>query len=343
MANILYLGNHSVASTSGHRAQALVRLGHTVDIIDPYKHLSGQINSRWMGAIHFRTGYRFLNGRVAAWIEETTKDKSPDVVWVNSGELLGPSALQVLKDLRCPVVLYNNDDPTGQRDGRRFETLLRAFPYYDLVVVRQEKDIKELEGLGAQRVLRVLMSYDEECHKPFASTADIPKEFLSDVAFIGTWMRSERRDEFILGLIERGIPVSVWGNRWEKSPNFSRLRDHWKGGALSGRSYVAALQGAKICLGMISKGNRDMHTRRSVETPFAGGLLCAERTPIHSDMYREGVEAVFWDDADECARVCKDLLADDRKREQIRAAGRSRVLSLGVGNEDLCRRIIAAI
>jgi hypothetical protein len=343
MANILYIGSHSVASTSGHRAQALVRLGHAVDIIDPYKHLSGQVNSRWMGAIHFRTGYRFLSRKVAAWLEESTMDKSPDIVWVNSGELLGPSALQVLKGLKCPIVLYNNDDPTGNRDGRRFDSLLGAFPYYDLVVVRREKDNSELEALGAKRVLRVLMSYDEAHHMPFSSVDDIPKEFMSEVAFIGTWMRSERRDEFILALLEQQIPVSVWGNRWEKSPHFARLKDHWKGGALSGRNYVAALQGAKICLGMISKGNRDLHTRRSVETPFAGGLLCAERTSVHTEMYREGEEAVFWDDADECASVCKDLLVNDSKREHIRAAGRSRVLSLGVGNEDLCRRIIEAI
>ena len=343
MANILYLGNHSVASTSGHRAQALARLGHTVDVMDPYEQLSRQINSRWLGAIHFRTGYRFLNRTVASWLDEKVRDKAPDIVWVNSGELLGPSAMQVLKGLNCPIVLYNNDDPTGKRDGHRFDSLLKAFPFYDLVVVRREKNISELERLGAKRVMHILMSYDEVYHKPFASASDIPKEFLSEVAFIGTWMRSEKRDAFILSLLRQGVPVSIWGNRWEKSPHFAQLRDHWRGKALSGRNYVAALQGAKICLGMISKGNRDMHTRRSVETPYAGGLLCAERTPIHSEMYKEGEEAVFWGDADECAAICKDLLADDEKREKIRAAGRARVLSLGVGNEDLCRRILESI
>jgi hypothetical protein len=59
-------------------------------------------------------------------------------------------------------------------------------------------------------------------------------------------------------------------------------------------------------------------------------------------MYREGVEAVFWDDAEECAEVCLDLLANPQKREAIRSAGVRRVRELGIGNEDVCERIVAA-
>lgn len=91
---------------------------------------------------------------------------------------------------------------------------------------------------------------------------------------------------------------------------------------------------------MLSQGNRDLHTRRSVETTYAGGLLCARRTAIHLDMYTENQEAVFWDDADECIDVCKRLLADNEQRENIRKAGYNKVRALKVGNEDICTAIL---
>lgn len=340
MSNILYLGQSSTSSSSGHRARALGRLGHNVIISDPYKAFEKQLKSRWMGPLHFRSGYRLLTSAINRWMEEVVKENNPDLVWVNSGELFGPATMNTLKRLARPIVLYNNDDPTGGRDGHRFDLLLKSLQYYDLAVVMREVNVDEYKKNGAPRVIREFMSYDEEFHRPFSSISEVPQKFKSEVAFIGTWMRYEKRDEFLLELIQQGIPVSIWGNRWEKSPHFAKLKSHWRGNALAGRDYVAALQGAKICLGLLSKGNRDMHTMRSLETPFAGGLICAERTPEHQEMYKEGVEAVFWSDARECAEVCKRLLANDDERESIRLAGMKRVLSLKAGNEDVCRRVL---
>jgi spore maturation protein CgeB len=344
MANILYLGDGSPGSTSGHRASALSRLGHHTVVADPYKTFKKQLQSRWFGPIHFRTGYRFLNNAVVRWLKETIdKQTKPDIVWVNSGELFGPDSLKVLTGLSCPIVLYNNDDPTGGRDGRRFNSLISALPYYNLCAVMREINVNEFKDKGAKRVIRVFMSYDEEVHKPFANRDEIPDQFRSDVAFIGTWMRYEKRDEFLMTLIQQGINVSIWGDRWDKSPHFETIKPFWRGAALRGRDYVAAMQGAKICLGLLSKGNRDLHTQRTLETPYAGGLFCAERTSEHMQLYKEGVEAVFWSDADECARVCKQLLADDVLRENIRAAGMQRVRANRVGNEDACRTILNAL
>jgi spore maturation protein CgeB len=109
---------------------------------------------------------------------------------------------------------------------------------------------------------------------------------------------------------------------------------------LTGRDYVAALQGSKVCLGLLSKGNRDLHTTRSLEVTFAGGVLCAERTSEHLEMYKEGVDAVFWSDAKECAEKCRELLTDNVKREMIRIAGMKRVRELKAGNENVCQAIL---
>ena len=345
MAHLLYFGDSSPSSTSEHRARALERLGHTVALHDPDEVLTGSLWSRYTNVVHYRTGYRFVQARLGRWVQELLRQlpTPPDAVWVNSGELLGAPVLKLLRELGCPLILYNNDDPTGGRDGQRFGSLLKALSYYDLCAVMREANVAEYLALGAKRVLRVHMSYDEKVHQPFAHAADIPSAYRSEVVFIGTWMPKEKRDDFLLELVQRGVPLTIWGSRWAKSPHWPALRAVHRGDALSGRDYVAAMQGAKISLGLLSKGNRDLHTQRSLEVPYAGGLLCAERTTEHQAMYREGVEAVFWSDAAECARQCQALLQDEARREQIRAAGQQRVQQLQTGNEAVCRQILEGV
>lgn len=267
------------------------------------------------------------------------------MVWVNGGELIGAATANKLRQFGAPVVLYNNDDPTGKRDGRRFDSLLAALPAYDLCAVLREPNVGEFYAHGARSVHRVWMSYDEVMHRPFESIEDIPAAFRSEVAFVGAWIPGERRDEFMLSLTRQGIPLSIWGNAWQKSPNWGQIKRFWRGPSVHARDYVAAVQGSKIALGLLSKGNRDLHTSRSAEIPYAGGLLCAERTSEHLSMYKEGEEAVLWDNAEECAASCHSLLADTDLRERIRANGHARALKGTFGNEavltDIVQRVMA--
>ena len=341
MTKILYLGADKSGSTSLHRALALRRLGHDVTIKSPYKAVEKSLKSRFWGPVHYRTGYRLLQGKIKKWLTQIERTiGSQDLVWVNGGELFGADALEILKSLKVPLILYNNDDPTGGRDGRRFDSLLKSLPYYDLCVVRIEKKPEDFLELGATNVMSVKMSYDEVEHQPYSTHEEIPEQYRSDIAFIGTWMRGEGRDKFMLALVEGGLPISIWGGRWHKSPLWTDLKPYYRGGALSGKDYVAAMQGAKLCIGLLSKGNRDLHTRRSVEIPYAGGVLCAERTSVHLELFKDGEEAVFWDDVEECIQQCKELLANDARREQVRQEGMKRVRELKVGNEDICKKIL---
>ena len=152
-----------------------------------------------VGKFHFRTGYRFLQKTMKNWIKQTLAlNKNLDLIWVNSGELFGRQCVAQLRIQGVPVILYNNDDPTGGRDGRRFDSLLQAISLYDHCVMCREKNVTEYQALGAKSVQRVWMSYDEVAHAPFQNPNDIPESFKSEVAFIGTWMRHEQRDQFLL-------------------------------------------------------------------------------------------------------------------------------------------------
>jgi hypothetical protein len=239
------------------------------------------------------------------------------------------------------VVLFNHDDPTGKRDWRRFSTLRSAIPDYDLCAVVRFANVSEFAALGARAVVRAFMTYDEVAHAPGTQGYAVASEYRSDVCFIGANYKGEGRDIFLSKLIERGVDLAIWGDHWERSTVWSILKAHTRGGNLFGSAYVDAIRGSKVCLGLLSKRNRDEHTTRSMEIPYAGGVLCAQRTAEHINLYQEGKEAVFWSSVDECYDACVSLLADDDKREAIRHEGMRRVRENKTGNESLIGKVIS--
>lgn len=338
--NIYTFGTLKPGSTVVHRVHALERLGHHVVSLDPDDFIGK--HGFILSFIHFRTGYRLLQqqllSRLCSYFSTCTP--KPDLLWIDSGQYLGSTVLRWLRShLSCPFILYCNDDPTGPRDWPRYALLRSAFPYYDLCVYRREINELEWLALGARKVLRVWMSYDEVIHRP-----SIPYDSPShEVLFIGTNMATENRGSFLSSLHDSSVPLAIYGSRWQRSRFWRSLRSHIQGGSLADFDYARRLARSLLCLGMLSIHNRDLHTRRSVEVPASGGTLIAERTSEHKLLYEESVEAILWSSIDECIALCKYYLADPEASLLIRKAGHLHVLSLGVGNEDICNQILSAL
>ena len=168
---ILYLGDDAPGATSRHRASALGRLGHEVILKNPFAALSNQLSGRIRSSVHFRTGYRLIQTQPFApgWSKLLRRDTTGrfDLIWIDGGELFGKRALRSLRQSDVPIVLFNHDDPTGGRDGRRFDSLLEALPAYDLCTVVREPNIDEFKRRGARAVHRVFRGYDEVAPQPF--------------------------------------------------------------------------------------------------------------------------------------------------------------------------------
>lgn len=340
---ILYIGSTAPGATSLHRAEALRRVGHEVDAFDLSKSLGPSLTGRVMSRVHYRTGYRLLQPQVSAVIKaNSARIASSDVIWVDSGELIGPRALEFMRTLGHKLVLFNADDPTGGRDGRRFDSLVAALPAYDLCVTVRDETLAEFRQRGA-RAIKTWRGVDEVVHAPRSPQELAHLGQTDEIAFVGTWMRGENRDSTLAHLAGAGLPISIWGDRWQRSPLWSTLKPHWKGGALHDRPYALALSRASACLGFLSAGNRDLHTHRSLEVPYTGGVLIAQRTSEHVAMYREGEEALFWDDAEECAQQCRRVLEDPALAARLRTSGMARARELGVGNEKVVSTILETV
>lgn len=340
---VLYIGVAAPESTSRHRADALRRLGFVVSHLDPVHALAAWLRGL-QGKIHYHTGYRLLGQKVYRWLSSVVRGETRfDFCWVDGGEWLDPRAVNLLRAHCGRVILFNHDDPTGSRDARRFGTLRGSVRCYDLCAVVRQPNVEEMMAIGARKVVCVWRSYDEIAHRPADRGTPVADRFVSDVAFLGRNFRGEGRDRFLVELIRAGIRPAIWGDNWQASTEWDELRPFYRGRTLAGADYVDAIRGSKVCLGMLSKGNRDQHTTRTMEIPYAGGLLCAERTNEHQQLYVEGEEAIFWSDVRECIATCRDLLADPVRRARVQAQGLERVVANRVGNEDLCRKVIAEL
>ena len=337
---ILYLGPDY--GTSRHRADALRRIGHNVEIIDPWKFLPYSGFPRKLiaklviefGAAPFEPYIRWRLFRFIKW-------RRFDLIWNNQCHLIGPETAVLLKRFADCTLTYANDDPFGRRDGRVFSLYRRSIRHFDLAAVVRQPNVAEARAWGAASVALVRMSADEVAHRPLDLSSRDKDEWSSQVAFIGTWM--PERGSFLARLIELGVPLTIRGDRWSKSKEWFALKGAWSGPGIDGPDYVKAIQCAKVCLGLLSKENRDLHTTRSAEIPYIGSVLCAERTSEHLEMYREDEEAVFWSTPEECAEKCFDLLGNLGRCEAIASAGRERCIRDGYLNENIVASILATL
>ncbi len=333
MKTVLFLG--SPGGTSGHRAAAFKRLGFAVTVLDPAAFAP---RSRWAGIAEWKLAPEAVAWVVKRRLLEAVAGQRFDLVFVDSGSLVSRGLLQALRRQACHLVNYNHDDPFGPRDWVRFRAYRAAVSAYDLVVVVRQPNVAEAKSCGARDVLLTYRTADVIAHQPLPLPEALRARWASDVLFVGTWMGA--RGQFLLELMAHGVQPAIYGNSWQKAPEWPQLRGCWRGPGVDGDDYCHAIQSAKICLGFLSKDNRDLHTTRSLEVPRLGGLFCAERTAEHQALYAEGIEAVYWRDAAECAAQCLRLLADEPLRQRIAAAGQRRALQDSHTNDALILKII---
>jgi len=337
---ILHLGLKS--GNSLHRANALRRLGHEVDILDPWEFLSkGKFASTILRKLVYEIGAACLESFIRFRLDQALGNSFFDIIWNNQCELIGGQSAALLRNHCSSMVAFNNDDIFGGRDKNRFALYRDSVRHYDLAAVVREQNVAEAYALGTPAVIRVLLTADEVAHAPVALSAEDLKKWQSEVAFVGTWM--PERGPLLNRLLDLGVPLTLYGDRWYKAHEWSNIKKTWRGPGLVGQDYVKAIQSARICLGLLSKDNRDLHTQRSSEIPYIGSVLCAERTGEHQAMYRENEEALFWDTPEECAHNCFTLLADEPRRQTIACAGQQRCIQSGYLNERIIKGILDSL
>ena len=332
---ILYIGPDD--GNCRARLEAVRRMGHHALSIDPFAALP---TWRWSGTWSFKTGGLGFEGRVRRFIRRAIEGQTFDIAYVDNGELMSAAAIRMLRAYAGRVINYSPDNPYRGRDGNRWRLFLKAVPEYDVLFTPRLSSVDDALARGARRAVRIFQAADDMFKDPARlPDAAARTPFRSQVSFVGTWM--PERGAMLARLLDLGVPLRIFGPRWDRAPEYARLAPPTTGGSLPSLDYNAAVAAADISIALLSRGNWDRHTTRSLEIPTLGSLLCGERTEDHQMLYDEGREAVFWSSIEECAAQCQALLADPQRRANIAAAGRRRALANDHFNETFMHRLFA--
>lgn len=341
---IIYAGPLVEGRTCLQRMRALQRLGHEISEIDTCPSKVKAAQERFLYRVRRRLfGPKDLAGANAAILRRVAEGRA-DILWLDKGLTIEAKTIERVKKARpeCRVIGYSPDDMAGSHNQSR--QFLEHLPLYDLFFTTKSFGVEELKGMGCRRVEFVGNTYDPATHQPRSVTDEDRKRLGGPVGFIGNWESERALSLFKLAM--RGVPVRVWGNRWERCrfrhPNL-RLENR----PVWGEEYAKALCSFDVNLGLLSKLNRDLSTTRSIEIPACGAFLLAERTREHLELFEEGKEAAFFDGERELLEQLRHHLNHPEERSRIAAGGRERCLRGGYSNaqrlEQMLRKIEAIL
>lgn len=334
---ILFLGPKENATTR-QRILALEELGHELEIV--YDRIIGKKYNL------FTRIYRYLVRISGSRAEENNENKlllikankfKPDLIFITKGLTIKASTITKLRklDSNVKIICYSLDDIMNP--GNQSSKYLKAVPLYDMHFTTKTYNIPELYDYGAKKVLLHLNSYSKHIHKPLQLSENDKLRFGSDVSFVGGYEKD--RGEILLQLAKRGIVIRIWGNNWKKYPHkHKNLIIEYK--PAYGIDYTKVLCASKICLGFLRKINRDTITTRSVEIPATKSFFLAERTEDHTNLFKEGIEADYFDNIDELFQKINFYIENDEKRQKISLNGYKKILSLNLSYNDTMKVIL---
>ena len=296
---ILILGNSAPFHVGAHFANAARELELDVSFCDVTGAYSR--NRIWRTINWHLLGRR--PARLRTFSDKVLKicERNRPTILLSTGLApLNRVAVLALRAMKVRCANFLTDDPWNP--AHRAAWFLDALPNYDCVFSPRQANLEDLRALGCNAVYQLPFAYAPEFHFPETLSNAQQSEFESDVMFAGG--ADADRVPFLEALCDAGFRVMLFGHDWEKH---SRLRTCFRGHA-DPATLRRAVAGTKICLCLVRRANRDGHAMRSYELPALGGVLLAEPTNDHKDMFGEE-GALYFRDTPEMIAKAKWLVA----------------------------------
>jgi spore maturation protein CgeB len=311
---VTIVGNRGGTNIGGSFERAALAADLDVQVIEPKAAMEAQ---PWLRRFNW-----YLRGRRPTWLNrfssqavESCARHNSEVVVVTGISGLNADALGQLNKAGVKVANYLTDDPWNR--WHRAPWFLQALPEYFAVFSPRRANLRDLEEAGCRRASYLPFAYDPELHFPEMLSNDEGAALAADVLFVGG--ADKDRIPVCSAIAESGLSLAIYGDYWERS---GITKSFWRGRA-DPATLRKATCAARLCLCVTRKNNRDGHTMRSYEIPAIGGVVLAERTDDHQQLF--GDCALYFSDIPEMIANAKWLVAHQLEVRQMAVLAHKRV------------------
>jgi spore maturation protein CgeB len=334
---ILLYGEVREDSTANLLNQALLGLGHTVEVFDPAAFLftsrGHKLSNRILDRLLAPTVVRRIN---TAFLARAGQAR-PDVVLVIKGFHLTAETVSQIRQRLAPVLNWNPDDffnPANSSDS-----LLSAYREYDCILTPRGHLLDEYRSRGARRVEELEVYYAPTIHRPMPLDSSERAAWGADMAFIGTW--SKDREDLLLSL--DGLDVRIWGKYWQRASCRFRaaFRVEQRSADLSDMARV--VNATRININILRRENRDETNLKVFEILGCGGFLLTNRSRGVKALFRENSEIACYETPEELRQRCEYFLREEAERRAIAEAGLTAVTTRGHTTSDRARQLMAVV
>lgn len=324
---MLLVGNPDEVHLGSHLRRAAESLGLPVRLCDSTEAFAGSL---WRQKVAWwARGRRPARLRdFSAGVVETAKTWRPRYLVTTGISPVDAPALTALGALGIIRVNVLTDDPWNPVHEAPW--FMDALPLYDHVCSPRRLNLPDLAALCGRPATYLPFAYAPDVHFPQAPVStDDRRRFQADLMFAGG--ADPDRVHVLGGLIRAGLRVALYGGYWDKYPE---TRAHARG-MLDAAGLRMATAGAKVCICLVRRANRDGHSMRSFEVPAMRGCMLVEGTDDHRAMFgRADVAAVFFESLEAAVEQARALVRDDDRCVRLAESGHRLMTSGGQTYQD---------
>lgn len=309
LRNLVIVGYPQDYHIGAHLRNAAAQLGLSVSLIDPTQAFQApwvlrQIN--W----HLRERRPTYLENFNQHVVEQCRELEPDYLLVTGLLPVTESTIRNTRSQGTICANYLTDDLWNPvHYSRRHIAALSA---YDIVFSPRKANLDDLKAIGCSASY-MPFAYEPSIHFPSNAQDTIPDgDFDCDIMFYGGADRD--RVPIMKSILDAGFALRLYGGYWDKLRT-TRVASR---GHVMGAELRQAVAGARVCLCLVRRANRDGHVMRTFEVPAMGGCMLTEDTTEHRDLLGpEGENVLYFKSTTELIDKTKRLLGDNELRRKL--------------------------
>jgi hypothetical protein len=245
----------------------------------------------------------------------TSRFVKPDYIWIEWSKEFSLNDIQKFKSSpsKPKIISFQDDNPWGNRLNEQWSwaNYYKTIPYFDFHIVKRKTDFENIQRLSGMNI----KMWKHGIYQPLFRPQVVKNSYKYPISFVGTCM--DGREDFIKYLLEKSIPIHVFGNQWQEKSKIAKTFPEHFHPAVEGQAYVDVIWASQLCLGFVSESNKDEWTMRTYEVPGCRKILLAPKTPEHEELFGNLSNYVLFENQDDCVRKIKYLLDNIELRTDL--------------------------